>query len=248
MEGSGRYERALARVVAQVQAEFGADLLGILFAGSVAYGNPMAGSDLDFYVIIRSPWRQRRLLQVDGIEVDLFINPVSQIRAEFGLTDHPSTIHMFAHGRILHDPENIMADLAGEARRIWERGRPGIPPEDLWRVRYMPADLLNDSHDLLDVDKEAATHLLHRTLEATIDAHYRIQPRWPVKPKYLLADLSAHAPALEILVRRVLDGHLPTIERWEALQDLVDRVLLPIGGRSPEWRSEIEPVEQPPPG
>lgn len=42
-----RYQPVLERVTRDVQDEFGSNLLGILWAGSAAYGKPTPHSDLD---------------------------------------------------------------------------------------------------------------------------------------------------------------------------------------------------------
>src|SRR5689334_10957583 len=102
------YNQAIRKVTEQVHAEFGTDLLGILFAGSVAYGIPYKRSDLDFFILIRQPWRQRRTRFVDGVEVELFINPVQRIRKYFVEEESSSTLIMFAQGRVLHDPTGIV--------------------------------------------------------------------------------------------------------------------------------------------
>lgn len=66
-----RFEQALAIATAQLMSEFGEDLLGLLLAGSAAYGTPMRSSDLDLYVLIRPRWRQRRNEIVEGVEVEM---------------------------------------------------------------------------------------------------------------------------------------------------------------------------------
>jgi hypothetical protein len=241
-----RYWQALDQVVTDLQAEFGPDLLGILWAGSVAAGTPFAESDLDVYGVIGLPWRQRRTRWVEGVEVELFLNPVRQIRSEFALTEHPATIAMFAQGQILWDPEGAIAQLVAEARRIWEAGRPLVPAGQRWQLTYPMVDLLTDVRDLLDRDEAGSTLLLVRTLEVALEAHYRFTGRWSVKPKYLLSDLAGHAPELERLARQVLEPNASLAQRYEWLAEFVGRVLAPMGGHPREWESARDPVDHDP--
>lgn len=235
------YEEAIHKTVDSMKDEFGADLQGMLLGGSVAYGSPCKRSDLDIYVIVRRPWRQRRTTFVDGVEVELFINPVRQIRKEIQEAD-PATCTMFARGRVLHDPDGVIASLVSEARAVREQPRPEVRPEDVPLPRYQPTDLLKDAQDLAGIDEAAAKYLIFVTLQATMDAYYRIARRWPPKPKHLLRDLHAHAPELEQAVRRVLSCDGPAADRCAALAALVEDVLRPVGGLLGEWESVPEPI------
>jgi len=56
------------------------------------------------------------------------------------------------------------------------------------------SDLLDDTGDLTEVDDVGAAYLVGITLDAALEAHYRLQRRWAVKPKHALDDLEKHAP------------------------------------------------------
>src|SRR5438094_5922643 len=90
---------------------------------------------------------------VEGVEVEMFINPVPQVRKELQRTES-STIDMFARGKIEHDPQGLIAELVAEARQV--AGRPPSPPTDTYHVRYRPSDALRDAEDLVQVDAQAA--------------------------------------------------------------------------------------------
>jgi len=235
-----RFERAALHVVGLLRAEFGTELVGLLLGGSVAAGTPLPRSDLDIYVLIRSAWRQRRALSVDGVPVELFINPVAQIRREFHDTEHPSTFAMFATGQALYDPDGAVAQLAEEARRVWTSPRPAVSAEMAQRLRYRLSDLLDDTRDLAEVDDVGAAYLVGITLDAALEAHYRLQRRWAVKPKYVLDDLEKHAPHLVPLVAAAVTK--PMRERLAALTSLVDEVLAPVGGTLLAWTTPQEPT------
>lgn len=238
------HDQIIEMVIGDLQNELGPELLGILLVGSLAYGIPRPQSDIDLFVVIRPPWRQRRTLFIDGVEVEIFLNPAQQVRAEFRNTDSPATIAMFAQGRILFDPTGLVKHLVQEAQGIWQHPRPAVPygTYAYFSLRYTCVDLLKDAQDLLEVDKDAAGWVLFTALQSTLNAYYRIQRRWSVKPKYLLNNLEQRAPALAQLVRYILDGSAPLETRITVLESLIDQVLEPIGGRLQEWRSVPESV------
>jgi predicted nucleotidyltransferase len=234
-----RFERALEVVTERLKDEFGNDLLGLLFAGSAAYGTPMKTSDLDLFVLIKPSWRQRRNLVVEGVEVELFINPVQQIRKEMG-GNYNATIEMFAKGRIVYDPQGLIAELVSEARQI--REQPPQPPEDTYHIRYAPADALRDAEDLADVDPQAASLQLSVALRETLEAMFRREGKRPPKAKYLLQKVAEHAPDIANDARRILDGSQPIALRIELLRTLAERILAPVGGLLLEGETKPEPV------
>jgi hypothetical protein len=86
-------------------------------------------------------------------------------------------------------------------------------------------------------------------VEQLIESHYRLNRRWPAKPKRRLAalerwDAQAARLARTALVRGPLDA------RRVALDTLAAHVLAPLGGLMPlEWRidwEELAPDERPP--
>lgn len=239
------YNQVIEQVVTNIRRELGSELLGILLVGSLAYGVPRPHSDVDLFIVIRASWRQRRAFLVNGVEVEMFINPVHQVRAEFQDTDAPATIAMFAQGRILYDPEGVIGQLAQEAQHIWHSPRPAVVAGtyEHFYLRYAPVELLKDAQDLLGVDEEAALYVIFTAFQSALNTYYRIQRRWEVSPKDQLSDLVQHAPELAHLVKRILTGNLPLQERCETLSTLIDQILEPMGGRPGEWSSPQETLE-----
>ena len=222
-------ESALRATTAKLLSEFGDDLLGILLGGSVAYGTPMPNSDIDLYVLIRSSWRQRRNELVEGVEVEMLINPVEQIRREL-LARQPATVEMFARGRAVHDPAGVVREKVQLARQMAAepRDRPG--QSELYFLRYRPSDLLKDVEDLIDLDPHTAELLTGLTVHRIIDAHWRLQGRSAPKPKHALQALRDDAPELARLAELALDVDLPLPQRSEHLRRLCQDVLAPVGG------------------
>jgi hypothetical protein len=232
-------ELLFEELIAILRAEFGEDLLGVLATGSRIHSTPGPTSDLDVHVIIALPRRQRRNILLDGVEVEMFVNPPFQIRRYF--SSRGMDEHMFTFGRAIYDPHGVVAGLQAEARERWEAGPP--PLKATWMPRYFAADLLRDLEDVAAHDEATAELLIARIVEQLIESHYALNRRWSVKPKRRLADLErwdAYAAQLarSTLVRGPLDV------RRVALDALAAHVLAPLGGLMPlEWRNEWEELQ-----
>ncbi len=221
--------------------ELGSHLLGILWTGSRAYGEPWPNSDWDFFVIHDQLWRQRRLFTVARDEIELFLNPVDQIRREFYDQD-PATVGMFARGKIVFDATGITHQLMQEAENMW-RGwrRPWTALErDHWR--YETLDLMKDIEDLLAEDPDAASYLMGLLMQKLLAGWYQAHQYWEPKAKYLLADLARLSPELAFQCRGVISHHQPVVRRFAALRELVELVHQPFGGKLKTWQTEREPV------
>jgi hypothetical protein len=233
-------ERLFDPLIALLDAEFGADLLGVLATGSHIHGTPGPTSDLDVHVIIAQPRRQRRNILLDGIEIEMFINPPFQIQRYLaeGVTD----IHMFAFGRAIYDPQGVIAQLQAEARALWQAGPPALAESAHWMPRYFAADMLRDLTDLGDDDAAAGLQMA-RIVDQLIETHCRLNRRWPSKPKRRLAELAVWAPEVARLAGATQTE--PTLAaRRAALHRMAELVLAPIGGLMPlEWRNEWDQLK-----
>ena len=235
-------EQLFEPLIALLRAEFGEQLLGVLATGSHIHGMPGPTSDLDVHVVIDQPRRQRRNIVLDGVEIEMFINPAFRIPIYF--TDgHPGTIHMFAFGRAIYDPQGLIGQLQEQARALWQAGPPPIAESARWMQRYGIADMLRDLTDLGE-DVAAAGLQIARIIDQLIETHCRLNQRWPGKPKRRLAELAGWAPELERLARAALTAP-PLAERRAAVQRMADLVLAPIGGLMPlEWQNDWEPLQE----
>jgi hypothetical protein len=235
-------EQLFATLIALLRAEFGAELLGVLATGSRIHGTPGPTSDLDAHVVIAQPRRQRRNILLDGLEIEMFINPAFRVPTYFQ-DGHAGTIHMFAFGRAIYDPHGTVAQLQDQARALWQAGPPALAEASRWMPRYALADMLRDLTDLGE-DQAAANLQIARIVDQLIEIHCQLNRRWPGKPKRRLAELAVWAPDVARLAGAALaETTLP--ERCAAVQRMADLVLAPIGGLMPlEWNSEWEPLQE----
>jgi hypothetical protein len=230
-------------LIARLRGEFGDELLGVLATGSRIHGTPGPTSDLDVHVVIAQPRRQRRNIVLDGVEIEMFINPAFQIR-RYLADGRGNDAHMFAFGRAIYDPHGVVAGLQEEARALWQAGPPPYGEAGFWRPRYVAADMLRDLADLHE-DEAASSLQIARLVDQLIETHYRLNRRWPGKPKRRLDELASWAPEAAQLARNALASR-PLAERRAAVERLAEQVLAPIGRvMSLEWRTEWEPQTPP---
>jgi sodium-dependent phosphate cotransporter len=240
-----RVQRVLDEVVTQLKDQFGDHLLGLLLTGSYAYGDPMATSDIDLHVVIDEPWRQRRNFVVDGIPVELQINPPHKLSNE--IIQAGSTMDMFAKGRIVLDPSGVVAGLVDEAKAVAEMPRPIPLGDDLEWLRYEATDSLTDAYDLLEADDEGFDFALFHALDCTLNAYHQLSGRRRPKTKRVVREIREREPALADAVHRILDTSRPRRERYDVLDALADEVLEHVGGRlvtseTTPFRVDPEPV------
>lgn len=234
-------EQLFEPLIALLRAEFGDDLLGVLATGSRIHSTPGPTSDLDVHVVIAQPRRQRRNFLLDGLEIEMFINPPFQIQRY--LADGGNDIHMFTFGRAIYDPQGLIGQIQDQARALWQAGPPALAESAHWLPRYAAADMLRDLIDLGE-DEAAADLQIARIVDQLIETHCRLNRRWPSKPKRRLAELAGWAPELAQLAGAALTEKTLT-ERRAAVQRMAELVLAPIGGLMPlEWRNEWEPLQE----
>lgn len=108
---------------------------GILLTGSYVYGKPNEKSDLDIRIITNDGSNiDDRNSEKFEVRIEAFYNSSEQIRKYFQdaieTGDEPS-VHFWANGKIVYDPEGIVLELQNEAKEIWEKG----PKTGTWKTR-----------------------------------------------------------------------------------------------------------------
>jgi predicted nucleotidyltransferase len=234
-------------VLQRLRAELDADLLGVLAGGSRLRGEGDAHSDLDIVVVVARPQRRRWNLLISDVEIEMFVNPAFQMRRYFEeerLSGRGQMPHLCATGRVVFDPQGIMATIQAEARSIWEAGPPPLSERDRWEFRYHTADVLRDIEDVRANDEETAAFLIALLLAQLMDRHYRISGRWLHKRKRVMNDLARWDGTATRLARQASRGAAAIGARCAAVRALADHVLAPLGGVMPlEWSSDWETVK-----
>jgi hypothetical protein len=194
-------EQAHQRVIASICEELIArpEVSGIVLA-QPSGGRYDKNSDLDFYVVIDAPWRQRRQFRRDGVPVELFLNPPARIE-RYLKEGESDTIYMLAFGRILFDRNGEVTRLAARARERWDQGPDPLSKQEEVLARYRIVDALEDADDVQERDPAAAMLALHQALAACLRALYARHRRWPAKTKCLPEDLERWHPDAAACVR-----------------------------------------------
>ena len=204
-------------------------------------------SDLDVVAVIAQPQRKRWNFVIEGVEVETFINPPFQMQRYFeqeradgrGLMPH-----LCSTGRIVFDPQGVMAALQAEANSIWKAGPPPLSEQERWQFRYHTADALRDLADVETSDPERAAFLVGRMLPKLIDQHYRISGRWLFKPKRLFIDLANWDADAANLARQACNDRATIRDKCAAVRRLANHVLAPLGGIMPiEWSTDWEVLD-----
>lgn len=110
---------------------------GILLTGSYVYGVPNEKSDLDVRCITNdgSNWAEFDRERFDT-RIEVFFNPPDVVRAymlQSKKEGHGDCIHFWGNGKIIYDPNGIIAQLQNEARQLW---REGPEHESTWAWRH----------------------------------------------------------------------------------------------------------------
>lgn len=196
------FDRAIAELEVYVRATYAP--IGIVVAGSIVRGEAGPNSDLDVFVVHDQPWRRREQRWVEGVPVELFVNPPQQVRRYFvnGHADGcPDTAHMFATGEPLEPVHPVIRDLVAEARD-WLARSLEPAPDQLESLRYAAVDLLDDARDIIACDPVATSLLLADAVRQIIAYAFWKQRQFQPRRKDAVTALAAIDPAAAELVRR----------------------------------------------
>lgn len=194
------FDRAVAALEAYVRETYSP--LGIVVAGSIVRGEAGPNSDLDVFVIHDQPWRLREQRRFEGVPVELFINPVEQVRRYFAsghAEGKPDTAHMLATGEPIEPVGEVVHELIAEARE-W-LARPLDPtPEELASHRYADVDALDDARDVIAFDPAAAGLILAEAVRCIIGYAFWKERKFQPRRKDAVAALAAMDPEAAALV------------------------------------------------
>ncbi len=144
------YEGLLGELVAEVVRDD--EVVGVLLTGSLARGDALPGTDVDLRVILVDGVSRPALHEVrDGVPVEWGYADEAAARA--AVDANPMHVYAYLDGRILHDPQGVLARLRQhaverfEGYRVSEAGRDQLAeslryPAEKIRVAVAGGDLL----------------------------------------------------------------------------------------------------------
>jgi nucleotidyltransferase-like protein len=216
----------IAIALREVQNEVGDALECAVLCGSVAAGRAGPDSDVDVVVLTRQSWTQRRTLHRAGGEIDLFLLPLSYVRAMMPAGGLDTITPMLAEGIILVDnPDGSAAQLIADAKNIMARPRPQADARTLVQYRMMIFDYLR----VLSRTDDAAnfTYLSARVIDWCVELSNALERRYDPPHKRRLSSLQAAQPELCALLHIALDARLTLPSRTRALWDAAHLLMGP---------------------
>lgn len=127
------YESTVASLVADARSD--PEVIGVLLTGSVARGDAQPGTDIDLRYVLTPGARRpyRRLRTDDGVMAEIDYADREESLDRFQHTP----MHVYAHldGRIMHDPQGVLAELRDRARERFDEYR--MPQEEKERIAFL---------------------------------------------------------------------------------------------------------------
>lgn len=235
------FASALREALAYILAEF--EPVGVVVGGSVLRGQGDATSDLDIYVVHQAGWRQRVQKRLNGVAIEIFVNPPAQVRRYFveeRKAGRPITAHLLTTGFLVLERGTELGKLQAEAS-IAIQQLPDLSAQELQIQRYLAVDLLDNVSDVIDRSPETAQFVLEQALQRMIVYAYLAANRNLPRLKETIERLDEIDPALQQLARTFYSaGPLP--QRQAAALEFAERAM----GVSSffEWASEPQDVSQ----
>jgi predicted nucleotidyltransferase len=221
------------------------EVRAIMLTGSFSRGEEEKNSDLDFLVITKRRFVERKAEYVNGIEVQYLAAPPKQfdnwLEYEKG-TATSTIIGQLSEGVILYDPSGVAAEYQNRARRILEEGPRGLTPQQIRSKRRQLTDAADDVEDRLG-SPSVALWLMNTEIGSAIESYLALNGHWAIKPKYLLTKLKNMDESLYNKCQDFLaenDVH----RKYVIFRGIVEQVLKPFGGFLHEgWENAPEEVK-----
>jgi hypothetical protein len=218
-----------ARDVAVAELSGRADMVGVLFFGSVARGDATAMSDIDLYVITAADTRGHRGRFIGSVPVEVSFGSLAQFTNQV-VEEQSVVVNAFATGRILLDRTGEVAALTRLAATFWSRGPAPLTPEARLRFRFHLTDAVRDLEDLEEGSVEAILPAAV-CVQMAIDALCGVRSVWTPPPRHAVRSLRRFAPDFAAKVERCAVRGFPA----ESVADLASEVLELLGGRLEEY-------------
>lgn len=219
----------------------------LCFGSSMKRKKIRANSDLDLYVVIKNIGkRYRGIMIVDGVEVDYFVYPLEQLKADWDkvkskINPRRTVAYMLSGGKIILDKNGRIKKLQAEAREFLknELNNNGVPPPLLTINKYFINDYLRDIEDSMrDKDIFSWQYNASLLLNNLIDIFCQFHKIPLVKPKYQSQEIAKKDKKFVELYGSIARP-ASTKERTERIKKLALYCLESLGGQLPrEWELE----------
>jgi polymorphic toxin system nucleotidyltransferase-like protein len=207
--------------------------VGAIIFGSVAEGQADNHSDLDVKVVVDEDNSCSNINHpvIDGYKLDISFASIGQLTAhtegemkrEWGRSPNLATAL-------------IVFDKTGELHKLKQRAKKVLPPQYIKKDHQFVQFMLYHANDkverYLEDDPSSALYSMHANIGEVLKIHYRLNQRWWVSSKRILADLDEWDKPLAKLLRRfVLTSDVE--EKYAIWTDIIDHIARLMGGRQP---------------
>jgi predicted nucleotidyltransferase len=206
--------------------------LAAFIFGSLARGEATSHSDVDVNVIITAdnPCSNINHPIIQGVKLDLTFLSFDQLRARTNQEiAKRERIPILAESLIVFDKTSELLQLQARTRQVKPRV---ILPAEYQFLQFMFFHGNDKVERNLETDPITALFVMHVGLDELLKCHYRLQQKWRVSSKRLLADLRGwDAPLAQLVEHFIATCEVRTkFHYWSAI---IDHILEPIGGRQP---------------
>ncbi len=230
---SDRINSVLNEVLCRLRAEIGLGLSAVVLSGSYAQGKANHDSDLDLRILWDYRSSQRRILRIDGIDFDIFLDHVSTINAALRAANSRFVISMFASGVTLYDRDGFGDRLIAAASHVYASHPKPLAGHALYRHRA----LVHDGLRALATSEEPETSLIAgNLLPAWIELYWATNRLWGVPMKRALPEIQRLDRDTFELVRVLLDQQCIPAQRRSAARRIAR--LVGIDGEQKEFSLE----------
>ena len=180
--------------------------------------------------------RERGNLFINGIEIEYFINPISQIKHYFEkeFPDKANTAHMFANCIILYEKGSDLQGIIALANSYLEKPLPEFTPYDLYSTRYVLDDYKKDLLDSLDEQNKVAFELIAATVLKELIIYFgKFKGFYPAKPKRLLFQLNKIDKNFSEKIKTYLESSGSIQIRFNLLKEVITYFESLLGGPRP---------------
>ena len=203
-----------------------------LIFGSLARGEATDASDMDVRVVTNedNPCSNINHPVIGGVKLDLSFSSISQFRESLDREiANPERVPILAESLIVFDKTGELTRLCEEARTVQPHR---VTQDELQFLQFMFYHENNKAERNVQSDPVTALLVMHVGLNDLLHFHYRIQGRWWVSSKRLLADLRSWDPPLAQLVERFVTN-CDVQAKFQVWSEIIDHILEPLGGRQP---------------
>jgi hypothetical protein len=203
--------------------------LGLFVFGSAARGDVSSASDLDVKVIVdTSDCTAISHPFICDIKLDISFLTISQLQEGTAKEiDKAERIPMLAESLILFDKTGQV----GQLKQLAVQATPKeLTDKDKQFLQFLIYHIHAKASRHLQTDPASALLVMHTSLNDLIKYHYRIQRKWLVSDKRLMADLRSWDP----IFARLLEQLVVTSDcssKYQLFEQLIDLTVKPLGGR-----------------